>query len=139
MSLDTSGLSDYTVDYSQFVLHSGGSQTVTFTYQGGGGGGLESIPYGTDMSQYYNRQVERFVINDTAYLSSDLQIHFGEWGGGSMLNVGTNQWSVYGNGAFAGVSGLPIDVTFGSPEILYTWSYNNSTVNPFDDLQIEWA
>lgn len=135
-----SSVQDYSLDYDNFYLDADDhfSKTVTFTHQGGGGG-LESIPYGTDMSQYYNRQVERFVINDTGYLSSYMAARFGEWGAGSYLNVGTNQWSIYGNGAFAGVSSLPIDVTFGSPEILFSWDWNNSTMNPFNDLQIEWA
>lgn len=100
----------------------------------GGGGGLESIPYGTDMSQYYGRNISRFVINDTTYNDEFTQIAFDNYS--SSLNV--SSWGVSGMGVFSNVNSLPIDVTLSTPIQLFNWSYNNSsTINPFQDLEIE--
>lgn len=135
VNLDTSGLSDYTVDYSQFVLYSGGSQTVTFTYQGGGG--LESIPYGTDMSQYYNSQlIKRFVINDISYLQN---VYTGIYCNNWVDQLTITRWNVVGQGQFSNITNLPIDVTFPTPVNLTSWNFDSTSINPFNDLQIEWA
>ena len=141
VAIDTNGLSDYTIDYNSFTLYSGGSQTVTFTYQGGGGG-LESIPYGTDMTQYYNRYIKRIVINDTTVPDNGICIN--------QQNATDNLYGqIQGNtymsamGAFGNSNvNLPLDITPSSPvELTYFgvgW-WPIVTTNPFNDLQIEWA
>lgn len=130
VDIDTSGLSDYTVDYRQFELYSGGSQTVTFTYQGGGGG-LVQIPYGTDMSQYVGQSISRIVVNDTT-TSVYTNIFFNNWADAIFIA----QWGVTGNGQFSSLNTqLPIDISIPTPAVLTNW---NGT-NPFNDLQIEWA
>ena len=127
-------VTDYSLDYSNFVLYSGGSKTVTFTYQGGGG--LESIPKDTDMAQYYNRYIKRIVIGDTTF-NGDCTIN--NWGQVSTGYISVASWGVYSGGDFSGISSLPIDTTPANPVQLLSWNYNNSTANPFNDLQIEWA
>lgn len=139
VSLDTSGLSDYTVDYNSFMLYSGGSQTVTFTHQGGGGG-LVQIPYGTDMSQYYNRYIKRIVIGDGTLVGK--QCYINNWGQSSYISIAS--WGVSGFGEFSGITSLPIDSTPSNPVQLELWEYTDSNwsttnTNPFNDLQIEWA
>lgn len=129
VDIDLSGLSDYTVDYNSFTLYSGGSQTVTFTYQGGGG--LVQIPYGTDMSQYVGQSISRIVVNDTT-TSIATSIFFNNWADGIFIN----QWTVTGQGQFSSLNiQLPIDISIPTPAVLSQW---NGT-NPFNDLQIEWA
>lgn len=130
------GVTNYTVDHDHFTLIDGGSQTVTFTYQGGGGG-LESIPYGRDMSQYYNRYIKRIVIGDGTYSGGDCLIN--NWGQVSTGYITVASWGVMCGGDFSGISSLPIDATPTNPVQLLSWNYNNGTVNPFNDLQIEWA
>jgi len=137
IAVDIDRVANYDLDYSHLDLYSGGSQTVTFTYQGGGGGGLESIPYGTDMSQYYNRYIKRIVIGDTTY--SGAQCLINNWGGVSTGYISFAPWGVYSGGDFSGISSLPIDATPTNPVQLLSWDYNNGTANPFNDLQIEWA
>ena len=131
VSLDTSGLSDYTVDHDHIELYSGGSQTVTFTYQGGGGG-LVQIPYGTDMSQYVGQSISRIVVNDTT-TSTNVYIFFNYWADAIFI---TN-WNVTGNGQFSSLNTqLPIDISIPTPAVLTDWG---GGTNPFNDLQIEWA
>ena len=127
-------VTDYTVDYNIFTLYSGGSQTVTFTYQGGGGG-LVEIPYGTDMSQYYGQYVRRFVVGDTSFTGSALL--FNNWTDDYLY---MSPWDIIGNGQFASISSLPIDITLsGAGAQLNVWTFDNTTENHFNDLQIEWA
>lgn len=132
--IDTTGLSDYTVDHDQFLLYSGGSQTVTFTYQGGGGG-LVQIPYGTDMSQYYGRYVKRLVIGDTS-VSGSGAIFQNWWSDYIYLSP----WQIRGGGQFSSINSLPIDITLsGQGAQLNFWDYDRTTQNHLNDLQIEWA
>ena len=133
VSLDTSGLSDYTVDYSQFELYSGGSQTVTFTYQGGGG--LVHILVGTDMSQYVGQSISRIVVNDTT-TSTQTIIFFNSWADAIFI---TN-WNVSGQGQFSSLNTqLPIDISIPTPAVLADWTSASAHNNIFNDLQIEWA
>ena len=124
-----------------FYLHTpdwGGMIIVTITQtETGGGGGLESIPFGTDMSQYYNRYIKRIVIGDATYSGGNCIIN--NWGNVSTGFITVAQWGVYCGGDFTGISSLPIDSTPTNPVQLLSWSYNNGTTNPFNDLQIEWA
>ena len=118
----------------QFQLHTPDWRkeiTVHITQTEEGGGGLESIPYGTDMSQYYNRYIKRIVIGDgtTSYFTD---IYCGNW----RDSMSINSWSASGNGQFSSVTSLPIDVTVDTPTILNQWS---PTGNTFNDLQIEWV
>lgn len=134
VSLDTSGLSDYTVDHDQFMLYNGGSETVTFTHQGGGGG-LVQIPYGTDMSQYYGQYVKRLVINDTSV--SRMGTIFQNWYDDYIY---LSPWQISGGGQFSSINSLPIDITLsGQGAQLNFWGYDGTTLNHLNDLQIEWA
>lgn len=142
VNLDISGLSDYTVDHDQFMLYSGGSQTVTFTHQGGGG--LVQIPYGANMSHYYGQSIARIVINDTTTTQNTYVTcqHTNEYGQLIQDTLTIGQWAVWGTGQFQSVNGLPIDVTVTTPVELVTWSQgfgSSDTINYFNDLQIEWA
>lgn len=136
VTLNISGLSDYTVDYASFMLYSGGSKTVTFTHQGGGGGGgLVRIPYGTDMSQYVGQSIKRLVINDTS-ATSNTNIFCNYWA--DTLTI--TQWNVQGQGQFSSITSLPIDITLTNAALLNGWSGDgDSHNNIFNDLQIEWA
>lgn len=137
--LDTSGLSDYTVDHDTFMLYSGGSQTVTFTYQGGGGG-LVNIPQGTNMEQYYGRTITRFKIGDSSLPSGFQMLNFGFQKGGSGGQIAS--WGTNFTFDSTWVQSLPCDVS-GSDE-LTSWlcfdsSWATSPINPFTDLWIEFA
>ena len=136
VDIDTSGLSDYTVDHDRFTLYSGGSQVVTFTYQGGGGG-LVQIPYGADMPQYYGQSIKRLVIGDTS-TTNTTNINYQV----SNDYLSISQWTVWGVGQFASVHSLPIDITLSTPVQFISWTngYESSdNRNLFNDLQIEWA
>ena len=104
------------------------------------GGNLQYIPQGTDMTQYYNRQITRFKIGDSSLPSGYqvVNIAFSTGGqgtidawGGVNLNFGGTR-----------VASLPCDVS-GFDEFnnwfVYdqNWSYSNN--NPFTDLWIEFA
>ena len=139
VQLDTSGLSDYTVDHAVFWLYSGGSQTVTFTYQGGGGG-LVNIPQGTNMEQYYGRTITRFKIGDPSLPSGFQMLNFGFQKGGSGGQI--SSWGTNFTFDSTWVQSLPCDVS-GSDE-LTSWlcfdsSWATSPINPFTDLWIEFA
>lgn len=132
--VDIDSVTDYSLDYSHLDLYSGGSQTVTFTYQGGG---LVHIPAGTDMSQYYNSQlIKRFVINDTSYLQD---AYTGIYCNNFADTLTITKWNVTSQGQFSNITNLPIDVTFSTPVNLSSWYFDSSSTNPFKDLQIEWA
>lgn len=122
-----------------FQLHTygwGQAINVAIIQTGTGGGGLESIPYGTDMSQYYNRYIKRIVIGDATISDDDCIIN--NWGQVSTGYITVARWGVYCGGDFSGISSLPIDATPTNPVQLLSWSYGNSTTNPFNYLQIEW-
>ena len=128
--VDIDSVTDYSLDYSHLELYSGGSQTVTFTYQGGGGG-LVQIPFGTDMSQYVGQSISRIVVNDTT-TSTSTTIFFNNWAD----SISITQWNVTGQGQFSSLNTqLPIDISIPTPAVLTSW-YGT---NPFNDLQIEWA
>ena len=130
---------DYSVDYSYFQLYDyDPSMTVTFTYQGGGGGDLQYIPQGTDMTQYYYRTITRFKIGDSAlpYGYQVLNINFGGQHGQ------VSQWVT--NFTFSGnqVTSLPCDVS--GSDVLNLWdcsdqNWSTTHNNPFTDLWIEFA
>ena len=129
----------YSVDFDYFTLTSyNPSRTVTFTYHGGGN--LQYIPQGTDMTQYYNRPITRFKIGDSSLPSGyqAVQIAFTTGGqssidawGGVNLNFGGTQ-----------VTSLPCDVS-GSDAfnnwIAFDPSWAQTPNNPFTDLWIEFA
>lgn len=141
--VDIDSVTDYSLDYRHLDLHSGGSQTVTFTHQGGGGGGLVQIPVRTDMSQYYGQSIKRLVIGDTTTIANTAIAceYFDDFIHNDYLSI--NQWVVNGQGQFSSINSLPIDITLTTPETLTKWtSYAqdlSETQNPFNDLQIEWA
>ena len=114
-----------------------GSQFTVIVEAGACGGGLIQIPYGTDMTQYYNRYIKRIVIGDTSYSNGDCQIN--NWGNVSTGYITVATWGVYSGGDFSGISSLPIDTTPANPVQLLSWNYDNSTTNPFNNLQIEWV
>lgn len=133
IQVNINSVTDYTVDYDNFYLDADDhfSKTVTFTYQGGGGGGLVQIPYGTDMSQYVGQSISRIVVNDTT-TSENTNIFFNNWADAIYIN----NWTVTGNGQFGSLNTqLPIDISIPTPAVLTDWS----GTNPFNDLQIEWA
>lgn len=130
IAVDIGRVANYDLDLDSFKLYSGGSQTVTFTHQGGGGG-LVQIPYGTDMSQYVGQSISRIVVNDTT-TSTSTGIFFNNWAD----SITISQWSVTGQGQFSSLNTqLPIDISIPTPAVLTQW-YGT---NPFNDLQIEWA
>lgn len=120
-----------------FKLHTHGWEktiNVAITQTETGGGGLESIPYGTDMSQYYNRYIKRIVIGDASATSST-NIFCNYWA--DTLTI--NQWSVYGQGQFSSITSLPIDITLTNAALLNDWGDGSNHNNIFNYLQIEWA
>lgn len=137
IQVNINSVTNYTVDYDNFYLDADDhfSKTVTFTYQGGGGGGLVQIPYGTDMSQYYGQYVKRLVINDTS-VSGSGAIFQNWWSDYIYLS----SWQISGGGQFSSINSLPIDITLsGQGAQLNYWGYDNTTLNHLNDLQIEWA
>lgn len=126
---------------TQDATYKVGNTDVSAIYLGStqvySGGGLESIPIGTDMSQYYNRYIKRIVIGDTSYSSGDCLIN--NWGQVSTGYITVASWGVMCGGDFSGISSLPIDATPTNPVQLLSWNYDNSTTNPFNNLQIEWV
>ena len=140
--VDIDSVTDYSLDYSHFQLYYGGSQTVTFTPQGGGGG-LVQIPFGEDMTQYYGQSIKRLVIGDTTTTANG-QIaceYFDLYTRNDYLSI--SQWYVSGQGQFSSINSLPIDITPTTPTTLTKWKFYfqglSETQNPFNDLQIEWA
>lgn len=133
IQVNINSVTDYTVDYDNFYLDADDhfSKTVTFTHQGGGGGGLVQIPFGADMTQYVGQSISRIVVNDTT-TSTNVSIFFNNWADAILI---TN-WNVTGQGQFSSLNTqLPIDISIPTPAILSNWS----GTNPFNDLQIEWA
>lgn len=133
IQVNINSVTDYTVDYDNFYLDADDhfSKTVTFTHQGGGGGGLVQIPFGADMTQYVGQSISRIVVNDTT-TSTSVNIFFNNWADAIFI---TN-WNVTGQGQFSSLNTqLPIDISIPTPAILSNWS----GTNPFNDLQIEWA
>ena len=130
--------SDGDYDSVEVTINGETCDIISVEFTDGGGGGLVSIPYGTDMSQYYGRNISRFVINDTTYTySSYVMISFGQYGMDGYIQVGN--WGVSSQGVFSGVNSLPIDATPMTTTTLGSWNYNNGTTNPFNDLQIEFS
>jgi hypothetical protein len=137
--VDIDRVANYDLDYSHFDLYSGGSQTVTFTYQGGGGG-LVNIPQGTNMEQYYGRTITRFKIDNPSLPSGFQMLNFGFQKGGGSGQIAS--WGTNFTFDSTLVRSLPCDVS-GSDE-LTSWvcfdsSWAASPINPFTDLWIEWA
>lgn len=99
--------------------------------------GLTSIPYGADMSQYYNQSFSRFVINDSSFPSgyNFIQMSLVTGGNGTMTD-GNIDFTV-GN---THVTSLPCDVT-GNDTMMYWFTYDSSwqqtSLNPFQDLKIQ--
>lgn len=134
--VDIDRVANYDLNYSHLDLYGGGSQTVTFTYQGGGGG-LVQIPYGAGMAQYYGQSIKRLVIGDTS-TTNTTNINYQV----SNDYLSISQWTVWGDGQFAIVHSLPIDITLSTPVQFISWAngYGSSDDrNLFNDLQIEWA
>lgn len=128
-----------------FQLHTHGwgkMINVAITQTETGGGGLESIPIGTDMSQYYGRYIKRIVIGDTTLPGNGIKI-WCDGGNNNGLNGSTQgDTSMSAYGTFGnGVVNLPLDITLSAPSQLTTFSYGWWPIvgtNPFNDLQIEW-
>ena len=101
----------------------------------------EKIPTGTDMAQYYGRSIKRIVINDTTVPSNFTLCRINDLYSQGFIEI--NQWGVNSGGDFSGIYSLPIDYTPTYPVRLEKWeytdgSYQQSTINPFNDLRIEW-
>ena len=128
-----------------FYLHTpdwGGMINVTITQTETSGGGLESIPFGTDMSQYYNRYIKRIVIGDATVPDNGICINsqsatdylYGQIQGDTYMSA----MGAFGNGNV----NLPLDITPSSPVELTYFSVGWWPIvgtNPFTNLQIEWA
>lgn len=139
IGVDISSVQDYSVDYGSFQLYDyDPSITVTFTYQGGGGG-FTHIPQGTDMSQYYNQTITRFKIGDSSLPSGYQQVNLAFQTGGS---GSISTWSACFAFDNTYVTSLPCDVS--GSDSLTQWncfdsSWGMSSNNPFTDLWIEFA
>jgi hypothetical protein len=130
---------DYQVSGAIVLSPSNPSGTITFIYQGGGGGGFTHIPQGADMSQYYNQTITRFKIGDSSFPSGYQTVNLNFQNGGSG-NIGTWGPNFYFDGTW--VNSLPCDVS--GSDTLTSWTCFNSiwqstTENPFTDLWIEFA
>ena len=111
--------------------------SYTFVLTPTGGGGLTQIPYGADMTQYYNQSFSRFVINDTSLPSGYSQISLGFNTGG---NGNIASWATNFTVGSTNVSSLPCDVT--DTDIITSWTtydsgWQTTNLNPFQDLRIE--
>lgn len=101
----------------------------------------EKIPTGTDMTRYYGMPIKRIVINDTTVPSNFTRCMINDWNSSGYIEI--SQWGVNGHGEFSGIYSLPIDSTPTHTVRLEKWeytdgSYQPSTINPFNDLRIEW-
>ena len=101
----------------------------------------EKISTGTDMAQYYGRSIKRIVINDTTIPSNFTRCMINDLNSPSYIDI--SQWAVNSRGDFSGIYSLPIDSTPTHTVRLEKWeytdgSYQQSTINPFNDLRIEW-
>lgn len=102
----------------------------------------EKIPTGTDMARYYGMFIKRIVINDTTVPSNFTRCMINDWNSSSYIDI--SPWAVSSSGEFGYINSLPIDSTPTHAVRLEKWEYTNgsyqqSTINPFNDLRIEWV